>query len=55
MDRDDNDVYRVLITTDFGEEDIPLGPRRAEVSFQIEVKGMYSEMYCDVSVFHENG
>ena len=39
MERRDNGVYRVLVTTDFGQENIDLTYRRDEESFQVRVVG----------------
>ena len=37
--RSNDGVYRVLVSTEFGEEVIESGPRRADQSFQVEVVG----------------
>ena len=39
MDRGDKGVYRVLVSTEFGEGHIEQGPRRDDWSFQVVVKG----------------
>ena len=42
MDRGNEGVFRVVVKTDFGKDNIDLDHRRQEESFQIDVIGRYN-------------
>ena len=51
MVRADSGVYRMVVSTDFGEEEIESSLRRKEVSFQVDLRGENSDNQQELCIF----